>query len=82
MTNVDLDEKLRGFRKWAGQNLSRIHDMPYLEAAEEIGNALLLVDGQLGAEVAESISDARELIVTAFASRRHFMLVHRIVAAN
>lgn len=47
--------------------------------ADEIGDVILRIDGQLGVEVGNDEDDGREVIITSFSEAKLFDLVHHIV---
>jgi hypothetical protein len=69
------------FARWFRDHRARLHGLAASEAADEIAEALLRVDAQLGVEVADGGSEVRELILTAYSDGTRFLLVQRIAAA-
>lgn len=62
----DLAARVAELERWARANLPRLHALPADQASDELGDALLAIDRQLGVEIEDRISDARTLIVTSF----------------
>jgi hypothetical protein len=76
MTSNDV--KISTFVSWVHKNLAGLRHQPSAVVADQLGEAILRIDGQLGVEVADDESDVREVIVTAFSEPKLFSLVRQI----
>jgi hypothetical protein len=79
---TDLNDRIQRFVLWAKGNLQNLLTQASAVAADEIGDAILIVDDRLGVEVAnEANGGVREVIFTAFSNPELFPLVRRLCVA-
>jgi len=75
-----IDERLEDLLRWARENLPQLRHEASAVVADQLGDEVLRVDGQLGVEVGDDSPVVRDVIVTAFSEPTRFSLVRRITA--
>jgi hypothetical protein len=73
------DESIARFAAWFREDEGRLRRRSSSSIAAEVGEELLLIDDQLGIEVADDGQSSREMIVTSFSEPRLFSTVRKIV---
>jgi hypothetical protein len=78
--NETTNSKIEYFISWVHENAARLLTEAADVVADQLGDALLHLNSQLGVEVAEdSEKDAREVIITAFSDPNLFYIVYLVV---